>query len=469
MAHEPEPIDFRWQAFFQRSREPFFLLNRQRRFLFVNHAWETLTGLSAPEARGAKCPRRARPGEPRDIAIRAACCPPPEALAGRPAHVRRLVDTEAQPQPQWWHIDFLPLTDENGLLCVLGKITLPDVASTLALTELHAASTSRSSQTKPWRPDVLMTLRQRHGSRFSVDGLSSSLPAMRRVAEQVRLAGATRVPILIAGEPGAGKEWLARAIHAHGPASEQTFVCLDCARLPAAAVAEALFPEAAPAWRSGVGTFYLKNPASLPRDLQTRVIDLLQGPARIIAGCGPEPSAEVHSGRLVTDLYCALATVTIELPPLRDRLADLPLLLGQMLERLQEDDERRVEGPSAEAWEVLRAYRWPGNLRELLSVLAAARRHSKGAHLEVADLPAPLRLAVGLGEMPGPAPERSLPLDKLLEEAERKLLLLALRRAQGNKSRAAELLSIWRPRLLRRMEVLGIADLSDSSGESAET
>jgi DNA-binding NtrC family response regulator len=105
---------------------------------------------------------------------------------------------------------------------------------------------------------------------------------------------------------------------------------------------------------------------------------------------------------------------------------------------------------------LVRAYRWPGNLRELLTVLGGAQRRAKSEWIDAADLPAYVRLAVKLeAKAPGLRP---VPLDRVLEQVERRLMVLALRKAQGNKSRAAELLAIWRARLIRRASALGISD-----------
>jgi DNA-binding NtrC family response regulator len=161
---------------------------------------------------------------------------------------------------------------------------------------------------------------------------------------------------------------------------------------------------------------------------------------------------------LLEELHCALGTLVIALPPLRERAADLPRLVERFLERANAEDERRVIRLTSDAWDVLRSHRWPGNLRELYAALQSARGHSQGDSIDASDLPAPLRLAVRLERTPDALPERPLVLDDLLAEAERRLLVLALRKAQGKKGRAAELLAIWRQRLVRRMEVLGIPD-----------
>jgi transcriptional regulator with PAS, ATPase and Fis domain len=438
--------DFRWQALFRRTREPLFLLNRQRRFLFVNRAWEELTGLSAVEARGLQCLRRSSlPQDPWDIVIRAACCPPPEVLQGKLGRARRLVP-RADTAPRWWDIDFFPLHEPKGLLCVLGKITPlpPSVAATL-----------------PPLPEKLVALRERMAQRYSLDQLASQLPTFQRVIEQVHLAGQTRIPVLLLGEPGTGKHWVARTIHYQGSMREGTFAALDCARLPAARLAAVLFGESSPGRRPNLGTRYLKEPSFLARDLQAQLCaDLREteedfGP-RIIAGCSTDPQEEIRAGRLAEDFYCRLSTLSISLPPLRERQADLPILVERLLQRSNHGNEHPITGLTSGAWELLRAYSWPGNLRELYTILQSACRRTTSDRIDASHLPAKLRLAVRLEQMPQPMPEHPMRLDEILEQAERRLILSALRKANGNRSRAAELLSIWRPRLLRRMEALGI-------------
>jgi transcriptional regulator with PAS, ATPase and Fis domain len=437
---DPGGIDqFRWQALFQRSHEPIFVLNRNRRILFVNCAWEKLTGLSVVEARGLVCRRHTpMPGEPLDVTIRSLCCPPPEVLGGKAGRCRRLVPATTR----WWDLDFLPLLDDAGLLCLIGKIT-PVVG------ELPASA--------PPLPQQLLALQEQRRQRYGLDQLASAMPGWKRVLEQVRLAAHTSIPVLLTGEPGTGKQWLARTIHLQSARREQSFIALDCG-LPAVALDAVLFSDACqPA------TVYLRNPLRLGPEMQQRLAARLQAPAgeqapRFLAGSSPDPLAEVKTKRLPSELMDSFSTLVIAVPPLRERREDLPLLVERLLERISCDWPRRVTGLSQEAMELLNAYSWPGNIRELLEVLRNAALRTPDDRIAVPHLSAALRLAVRLDETPAPASDRPLSLDHLLEEAERRLIRYALRQARGNRSRAAELLSIWRPRLLRRMEALGIKE-----------
>lgn len=424
---------FRWQGFFQKAEQPVLLLNRQRRVLFVNRAWEACTGLTLAEVKGRACRRRSSTASlERDEAILAACAPPADALAGRPCKVRRRVPQSAN----WWEIQFLPLMGSAGLLGILGSI--------------HVLVAPK--ETPPAVPERLMALRDRHAARHRLDDLEPHSPAMERLLEQARLAAQTRIAITIVGEPGAGKQWLARAIHNLGDRRQRNFACLDAERIPPALLADLLFDPIAQ--RQAIGTIYLREPSYLPREWQARLVEVLQrapGPdePRYIVSHHSDPRREVQAGRLLEELHCAASAVTIVVPPLRERLADLPRLIDVFLKRSHELQVHAVNDIGSEAGNVLRTHPWPGNLRELQDVLTEACRHTKSERIELADLPFYLKQST----LPA---ERRLPLDTLLEQVERRLIELALKLTQGNQTRAAELLDIWRPRLMRRMEKFGL-------------
>ncbi len=447
------PGRFRWQALFENTADPLFVLDRRRRIVFVNRAWEELAGLAAARAVGLVC-RRPRPvaaTDPLEEVLAHALTPPPEATEGKVGRARRFL-----PGPVWWDVEFFPLRQAGSQAghFLIGRIRLVPAQAPSAAVPL---------------PEKLVALRERRIEGQGLGLLSSLRPAPRRVAEQVRLAAGLFSPVLFVGEKGSGKRTLARILHNLGPRRDQGLAILECAHLPPAALEAVLFGTR-PA-TSSLSAVYLAEPAALPRDLQLRLCELLAqrgaegektaGP-RFLAGCSVDPRAEVAAGRLLEELHCALAVLTIPVPSLRERVDDLPTLAARMLERLNTEGEPRITGFAPEAWDLLRGHAWPGNLAELFAVLSAARRHARTERIEAADLPASLRLSRRLAEEALPQPERVVPLDQVLENAERRLLELALRRARGNKTRAAELLAIWRPRLIRRMEALGIADAEES-------
>ena len=285
--------------------------------------------------------------------------------------------------------------------------------------------------------------------------MEAGSPVLARLHEQARLAAQTRLPIALLGEAGSGKEWLARAIHVRSERRQRPFACLDAVRLPTELLGETLFGPRTQ--KLGLGTVYLRDLDALPREWQARLAETLQVGEnadfpRIIVGLCRDTGAAIQAGRLLAELYCAVSPVTITLPPLRERLAQLPRFIDIFLQRARDLQPHGIQAVSPETLNLLRAYAWPGNLSELQEVLREACRRAKGERLEPADLPFHLKQARL------PPPERHLPLDALLEQVERRLIELALRLAQNNQTRAAELLEIWRPRLMRRMEKFGLKD-----------
>lgn len=427
-------VRFRWQALFQQAAEPLFLLNRRRRVLFVNRAWETLTGLALADVKGQVCRRRPRGIVAEKVeSVLGALAPPAETFQGQTGQARRLVALGAA--PAWWQIAYFPVGSGDALLGILGKIT---VVGNLAL------------GTGPPLSEKMQAVRQRHWEHFRIDDLASDVPAMVRLREQVRLAAQTRLPVSLVGPPGTGKQWLARAIHHLGPDREKPFACLDCARLPPNVLVDLMLGTGLP---PHLATVYLHQADRLPRDLQERLQQRLEtevGP-RVLAGFEHDPYKAVRAQQVLNELYCRLSPLVLMVPPLKERMDDFTAWVERLLLRANRAAERTVRGVSPEAALILRAHAWPGNLHELYSVLFEACLRARGDQLDPADLPFYLRHV--------PLPEvKPLVLDAILEQVERRLIAQALQLARNNKSRAAELLTIWRARLLRRMETLGITD-----------
>jgi len=461
---------YRFETVFQLSSDPLFVLSR-RRLVFVNQAFETLSGLPAARAVGMLCSRRSPVAPDLESAVARALAPPPEVLRGSYARSTRVVPTLSSAL-RTWEIEYFPLHagsknspdetlsslvthvagepfsavssppgDKINLLCILGKITV-------TRGEIPAKT--------PPLPDKLLALRERVFQRYRLDRLQSQVPAMERVAHQISLACKTNVPILITGEPGTGKQWLARTIHSQGTGRAGPFIPLDCERLPEALVSSFLTADNGILHRAGAGTLYLREPSRLPRDVQQIIRDWLEETEktkfRVIAGINSDPSEEMRAGRLLPDFHALLGTIVIQVPALRDRLADLDRLIESMFERLNDAESSHSRTVSPEAKALLTGYSWPGNLRELFDVLASACRHAAGDRIGPEDLPAYLRLIARLDQTVSPSVERSLPLDQILAQVEQRLIKLALRLAKGNKSRAADLLAIPRPRLWRRLD-----------------
>jgi DNA-binding NtrC family response regulator len=422
---------FPWRAFFQQTRTPVFVLGKGRRLRFANPAWEHLTGVTLAAALGLVCSAR-RHSTP----LAAALAPTPEALAGRPDRVRRPAPPN-RTGPPWWDVAFAPLAADDGLYGLVGFVAVVGEAVPAAARKIPAG---------------VMAVRDRHAGPFTLDRLAGESVLAARLVGQVRHAAQTTAPVWLVGEPGAGKETTARVIHHAGANRERTFAAIDCGGLQPYLIESLFWGHGGLAGTDRVGTVYLKDPAALPRDLQQQLIDLFTddrpGIPRLVCGSTRPAADDVAAGRLVAEFHTALSVLEIRVPSLRERPDDLPRLASRILERLGHPG---AIDPAAR--EVLAAQPWPGNLRELAAVLAEAASAAGGGPVTRDHLPRELRVRAGLEK---PPPEPSLKLDPALEALEKRLIRLALARARGNATKAAELLGIWRPRLLRRMEALGI-------------
>ncbi len=432
---------FRWQALFQSTNDPVFILNRRRRLLFANRAWETLTGQSAADAHGLTCSRRA---SDRPLAALArTLCPPVGVMEGRSIRVIRPLPG-ADAGPPWWEVQFLPLAHETGVIGVLGKITVSGSAPSGPMANLAEAQ---------------IAIRAEAVDHFRLDSLDAG--RQPTLSAQARLAAASRCPVYLIGERGTGKRWLARAIHHASAERGLSFVPLDCGYLPGRAERDLLFGPR-PAW---LGTIYLNEPAALPRELQSELAERLaaedaSGP-RVIAGSAEadDPKRPVFLGQMLPELFDALAVLMVPLPPLRARKDDLPRLVAEMLRRTNTALGKTVTELTADAWDCVRAYHWPGNLRELYTALLAAGRRTGNDQIDSSDFPISVQQAKAAAQAPAAKqPPRLPPLDTVLEEVERRMIRLALEQSGGNQSKAAELLAVWRPRLIRRIKALGLEE-----------
>lgn len=411
-----------------------FLLSGQRRLLDANPAWERLTGLALAEARGQICKRRASTVEPLQLAL-SALAPPQEAMQGRACQTRRRAPGRAL---AWWEIDFLPWSDANGPIFILARIRVIQESA-----PVHAAL-----------PERLIELRTRRLQSRSRPASNGDAPVMRRFMDQIRLAAHTRMPALILGPQGCGKAWAARAIHDLSPERDSFFANFD-ARLPTAALADLV----AIARTAQIGTLYLSNAERLAAEAQTLLLQFLdfekpEAHPRLLAGSAVDLAEAANRSRFLPELHGRLSALTIRVPALRERLHDLPTLVNQLLPRAAAAAGHAIVKVSGQAMELLQRHTWPGNTGELYDVVVQACRRAKSDQIDVDDFPFHLRA------MPGPPPP-SLPLDDVLAKLERRLIELALSLTQGNKAGAAELLAIWRPRLLRRMEHFGMAAKDD--------
>lgn len=404
-------------------------MSASRRLRYANPAWEELTGRPLAKLRGMRVSAR-RSASPLGQALAA----PPEVWAGRPAQVRRAVPP-AEAGPPWWDITFVPLPGNGRPFGVLGFVT-------------KVGEKVRKAEQVPAK---VADLRKQHAAAFSFELFAGPSPASQRLLTQIRLAAQTTVPLWVIGEAGSGKETLARVVHHNGPTRERLFFALDCTAVQPGLIEGLLFGKGGLAGTAHLGTVYLKHPAALNRDLQDRLAQWFTAPAapRLICGSRLAALDEVAAGRLVAPFHTALAVLELRIPPLRDRLDDLPRLVETLLARL--DTERLV---ADEVWPEFRAHNWPGNVRELAEVLASAAAKAPDVVIEPAHLPRYIKeakLCLGMAPLASPRP-----LTELLDAVEKRMIELALRQAGPSQSATAERLGWSRAMLIRRMKALGI-------------
>lgn len=450
----------RFDQLVQQAREPAFWLNPDLKLVWVNRAWEDLTGYPAGMALGLVC-RAHGPTRDGDLpGLSGSFYPPPEALAGRPCAVRTLV-VHPSGERRWRRVEYRPFHHESGELAALLGLVRP-------VDEAPLAPDSEALRLRVELMEVRGRLLARHGT----DQLVGAGPAHRRLVEQVAAAAATTAPVLVVGEPGTGKRLAARTIHQLGPRRQAPFLALDCAALPPDVLERKLFqpapddgePAAFPRFALPEdSTLLIGDVAELPRDLQGRIVAALDGHTRLIATTTADPDAALRAETFRPDFYYAVTALVIRLTPLRDRLDELPILAQHLLERANLRGGRQRSGWSDEALRALAGYDWPGNLRELARVTDEA--HARGGHdrIEVDDLPASILGHLGAAYVVPPPPPPAASLDDLLTLVERRLIEGALRRSRHNKSKAAEWLGVSRPRLYRRIKELKIPEEPEPS------
>jgi two-component system NtrC family response regulator len=280
----------------------------------------------------------------------------------------------------------------------------------------------------------------------------------------------------VTGESGTGKELLARGIHYSSGRAEGPFVAVNCAAIPENLIESELFGHVKGAFTGAVrdregkfeladgGTLFLDEIGDLRVDLQAKILRTLQErtidrvggvkqvdlDVRVIAATNKDLEREVREGNFREDLYYRLSVVTLQMPPLRDRKEDIPVLAEHFLRKFSPGPTVRL---APDALALLMAYGWPGNVRELENVMERASILKRGDTITREDLPEKLsRKAGGASEVLLNLPEEGLSL----EDLEKDLIIKALEKHKGNQTRAAEYLRITRPTLIYRMEKYGL-------------
>ncbi len=307
-------------------------------------------------------------------------------------------------------------------------------------------------------------------------------PALRATLDIIRQAAPSSATVLLLGESGTGKELFARALHEHSARAAAPFVPINCAAIPETILESELFGYERGAFtgavqrkegrieRANAGTLFLDEVGELTAAVQVKLLRFLQEgeiehlggtgalrvDCRVVAATNVDLAARVREGKFREDLFYRLNVIQVVLPPLRDRIEDIPLLADHFVARYAAKNGKTIRGLTSAAMEALEAYPWPGNVRELENAIERAVVLSRGPEIDVDDLPESLRAggAARAAGLPGAVEGRTLtvPLGTTMEDIELRVIRETLRQTKGDKSLAAQLLGIAARTIYRKLD-----------------
>jgi DNA-binding NtrC family response regulator len=316
--------------------------------------------------------------------------------------------------------------------------------------------------------------------RFGMENIVGRDHRMLRTFDMIDSVADTRATVLISGESGTGKSLIARAIHRRSSRREKPFVEVACGALPETLLESELFGHVAGAFTGSAGdkigkfkqadsgTIFLDEIGTASPSMQVKLLRVLQDfefeqvggnktyrvDTRVILATNDDLAKAVAGGRFRQDLYYRVNVINIELPPLRTRLSDIPLLAHHFLDRARDETGKPIEGFTDEALAALQAHHWPGNVRELQNVVERAVLLGKGPTITLEDLPRDLAMSAPM------ATPRSTgqTLKEALEAPERQIILETLQQHNWNRNATAAQLGINRTTLYKKMKRLGLED-----------
>ncbi|WP_254510448.1 sigma 54-interacting transcriptional regulator [Anatilimnocola floriformis] len=448
MARQASPARLLLKTFDQ-SLTPIYLVSAERKLQYANEACCQWLGKKLPDLIGLRCDFTATSTRDGQAAVANSLGPPPAAFEhgcttgeicggpdGSPTEVRTAT--------------FQALSGAAGVLVFVG-------AANTAAPDGHAMDLApRLSHLQ------LLQLRSELDPALLMSPLIGQSHAIRRLREQVKVAQHANVRVMLIGPTGSGRRQLARAIHYVGDVNQVgPLAAVDCPVMDA----ELMQLTLTRFLKQREGTTFRRPPALLLTDVDQLRADAQQELAGFLLLPGVElqtistASRSLHKlaarGRFRQDLAFALSTFTLNAPPLSKRLEDVPLLAQYFLEQHNARGGTQHGGFVQDALELLLLYPWPGNIDELAAMVKQACATASGAAITAADLPPQVHHGREALLHQNPA-EPSINLPEFLAEVEKELLQRALRKANGNKTKAAELLGLQRGRLIRRLVQLGL-------------
>ncbi len=323
-------------------------------------------------------------------------------------------------------------------------------------------------------------LRAQLDLRFAVENIVGHDHRMQRIFDLIDSVAETKTTVLITGESGTGKSLVARAIHRRSARRDAPFVEVACGALPETLLESELFGHVAGSFTGAIGerigkfmqadggTIFLDEIGTASPSMQVKLLRVLQEfefeqvggtktfhiDSRVILATNEDLNRLVAEGRFRQDLYYRINVINIELPPLRERIADIPMLARHFLKRVCEESGRKVRDFTDEALSAMQRYRWTGNVRELQNIVERAVLLGKGDLIRIDDLPP--TLASYATKYVEPLNERSL--KQALQAPERQIILDVLEEHGWNRQLTAEALGINRTTLYKKMKRLGLEE-----------
>jgi DNA-binding NtrC family response regulator len=344
-----------------------------------------------------------------------------------------------------------------------------------------------------------VNLHQQLDERYGLDNIVGRDARMRRIYDVIEAVAPSKTTVLMAGESGTGKSLIARAIHHRSPRADKPFVEISCGSIPDTLLESELFGHVKGAFTDAhadkpgkflaahEGTLFLDEINSASPGMQLKLLRVLQERAfepigsnetvhvdvRVILASNQPLENLVASGAFRQDLYYRINVVMIQLPPLRERLVDIPLLADHFLSIKAREAGRQVTGFTDDAMAALKAYAFPGNARELENIVERAVVLSKSPRIDVIDLPGHvlenstggLLAAPGAKSGDGPwslSEYRPMPLREALEEPEKQIILAALQANDWNRQKTADELGINRTTLYKKIKQYGLEHFGDT-------
>jgi len=327
-----------------------------------------------------------------------------------------------------------------------------------------------------------LSLHQKLEERYRFENIIAKSPRMQQVIEAIKVVAASNATVLITGETGTGKELVARAIHSRSQRRGKPFIAVSCAALPETLLESELFGHEKGAFTGAYaqkkgkfeianrGTLFLDEIGEMSANIQVHLLRVLEEKeftrvggnepikvdVRVISATNRDMKEAVAKGQFREDLYYRLNVVNIELPPLRERREDIPLLTQHFLKKFALENNKEIAGFSPEATDFLLRYDWPGNVRELENAIERAVILARKPIIEIDDLPQQTLAS------------RPIPVGKNLRQVEKNHIINVLAQTKGNYTEAAKVLGISRMTLYNKAKTYGInVKKMDRSGSQA--